>query len=169
MTNTYDRGDDIRLTATFRKAPVAPATVGDLQQPTAAVILVKKPDDTWAGYKSDSADWSDQGNWDAEANTPALVNGAGTAADYYTSTTVGTVDFGDGDITFAVDDQVFYNGDIWHKIPTPSAIETTNPSAGIEYIDQSVAQAGTWYYRSEGAGTGQAGAENDFRVRASRF
>ena len=163
MTNTYDRGDDLRLTATFTNA------AGAAQDPGAAVILVKKPDDTWVGYKSDAADWSDQGNWSAATNVPALANGTGTAADYYTSTTAGSVDFGDGSITFAINDQVFYNGDVWHKIPTPSATETTNSAVGTEYIDQSVAQSGTWYYRSEGAGTGQAGAESWFKVRASEF
>ena len=130
---------------------------------------MKKPDGTWVGYKSAAADWSDQGNWAADTNTPALANGTGTATHYYTNTAIGTVDFGDGDITFAVDDQVFYNGDAWHKIPTPSATETTNSVAGTEYIDQPVAQSGTWHYRSEGAGTGQAGAESSFKVRESEF
>jgi hypothetical protein len=163
VANIYDRGDDIRLTGTFTDA------AGVVQQPSAAVILVKKPDDTWVGYKSAAADWSDQGNWSAATNTPALTNGTGTAADYYTSTTAGSVDFGDGSITFAISDQVYYNGDAWHRIPTPSALETTNPSTGIEYVDQSLTQTGTWYYRSEGAGTGQAGAEKAIKVRRSEF
>ena len=163
MANTYDRGDDLRLTATFTDAS------GTAQQPSAAVIMVKKPDGAWVGYKSAAADWSDQGNWSAATNVPALANGTGTAADYYTSTTAGSVDFGDGSITFAISDQVFYNGDVWHKIPSPSATETTNSVVGTEYVDQSVAQSGWWYYRAEGAGTGQSGAEETFRVRVSEF
>ena len=163
MANTYDRGDKLRLTATFTNA------AGVAQQPTAAVILVKKPDDTWVSYKSAAADWSDQGAWNAASNTPTLANGTGTAGHYYTNSAAATVDFGDGDITFAVDDQVYYNGDVWHKIPTPSATETTNSATGVEYVDQPATQSGTWYYRAEGVGTGQSGAENDFSVRESQF
>ena len=162
MANTYDRGDDIRLTATFTDS----ASV--VQDPTAAVILVKKPNDTWAGYKS-TITWSDQGAWSPVSDTPILANGTGTAGQYYTCSAAGAKDFGDGSITFAVNDEVFYNGDVWHRIPTPSAATITKLSTGVYYIDQSVAQSGTWYYRAEGVGTGQAGAESQFHIRESVF
>jgi hypothetical protein len=142
--------------------------VGDLQDPTAAVIVVQKPDETEVGYKT-STGWTDKTTWNATTNVPSLANGTGTAGWYYTVDTAGSVDFGDGSITFAVDDQVFYNGDVWHKLPSPIASTLTNSGTGIYYIDQPVAQSGTWYYRSEGVGTGQAGADENFTVRESQF
>jgi hypothetical protein len=162
VANIYDRGDDIRLTGTFTDA------AGVVQDPTAGVILVKKPDATWVGYKT-AFGWADQGNWNGADNTPTLANGTGTAGHFYTNTAVASIDLGDGLITFAIDDQVFYNGDVWHRIPTPNATTLTKSSTGVYYIDQPVAQSGTWYYRSEGAGTGQAGAEENYRVRISEF
>lgn len=55
------------------------------------------------------------GNWSASSNTPTLANGTGTAFTFYTSTTAGTVNFGAGPITFAIGDQVYYNGSIWQN------------------------------------------------------
>jgi hypothetical protein len=54
-----------------------------------------------------------KGTWDASTNTPTLVNGVGEAGDYYIVSVAGTVDFGDGDITFAVNDYVVYTGTSW--------------------------------------------------------
>lgn len=54
-----------------------------------------------------------KGTWDASTNTPTLVNGVGESGDYYIVSVGGTVDFGDGDITFAVNDYVVYTGTSW--------------------------------------------------------
>jgi hypothetical protein len=61
-----------------------------------------------------------QGTWDASNNTPALANGAGNAdtaiGDVYRVTVAGTVDFGAGDIAFAVGDYAILNSSkIWEK------------------------------------------------------
>ena len=56
------------------------------------------------------------GAWDASTNTPTLANGVGTSGDYYHVIVAGTQDLGSGNITFALGDDVWYNGSIWQKI-----------------------------------------------------
>jgi len=71
-----------------------------------------------------------KGTWNATTNIPTLADGSGTAGWYYRVTTAGTTDFGSGNITFAVGDDVSYNGTIWEKIPaatiTGNAITKTD-------------------------------------------
>ena len=162
MANTYDKPDDIRLTATFTDS------AGDAQDPTAAIISVKKPDGTYVSYKTGTG-WADQGNWDASANNPSLSNGTGTAGHFYDVSVAGSVDFGDGSITFTTNDQVFYTGDVWDIIRNPSTTTLTKSGTGVYYVDQVVAQSGTWYYRAAAAGTGTSGAESWLNVRTSQF
>ena len=54
------------------------------------------------------------GTWNANTNTPTIANGTGTAGQFYIVTTAGTWN----GITFAVQDQVYYNGTIWQRIPS---------------------------------------------------
>ena len=70
-----------------------------------------------------------QGGWDASTNTPTLNN---TSSSYNTNgfefvtTKSGTVNFGAGNVTFAVGDNVIYDGTKWVKIPIGSSAGTTN-------------------------------------------
>ena len=70
-----------------------------------------------------------QGGWDASTNTPTLNN---TSSSYNTNgfefvtTKAGTVNFGLGNVTFAVGDNVIYDGTKWVKIPIGSSAGTTN-------------------------------------------
>lgn len=70
-----------------------------------------------------------QGGWDASTNTPTLNN---TSSAYNTNgfefvtTKSGTVNFGAGNVTFAVGDNVIYDGTKWVKIPIGSSAGTTN-------------------------------------------
>lgn len=59
-----------------------------------------------------------EGNWDASTNTPTLTDGTGNTGDVYEVTVEGTVDFGNGNISFAVGDFVVYgaNGK-WYRSP----------------------------------------------------
>jgi hypothetical protein len=68
-----------------------------------------------ATYLPTGADTA-KGAWDANANSPALADGAGTAGDYYDVTTAGTQNLGSGNITFTVGDVVKYDGSVWYKI-----------------------------------------------------
>ena len=60
-----------------------------------------------------------QGNWDAAANSPALVSGTGTPDDFYTVSVAGSTSV-DGVAVWAVGDQVRFNGSIWQKVPAPA-------------------------------------------------
>ena len=70
-----------------------------------------------------------QGGWSAATNTPTLNN---TSSAYNTNgfefvcTASGTVNFGAGNVTFAVGDNVIYDGTKWVKIPIGSSAGTTN-------------------------------------------
>ena len=70
-----------------------------------------------------------QGGWSAATNTPTLNN---TSSAYNTNgyefvcTAAGTVNFGLGNTTFAIGDNVIYDGVKWVKIPIGSSAGTTN-------------------------------------------
>lgn len=57
-----------------------------------------------------------EGNWNADTNTPHLVNGTGTKGDFYTCNVAGTCDFGAGAISFLENDRVIYDGTVWSKL-----------------------------------------------------
>lgn len=56
-----------------------------------------------------------KGDWAASTNTPTLADGTGGTGDFYIATDGGTVDFGSGNITFALGDKVYYTGSVWAK------------------------------------------------------
>ncbi len=47
----------------------------------------------------------------------ALIDGTGTAGNYYACNNAGTYDYGSGNITLAIGDQLYYSGTVWLKIP----------------------------------------------------
>jgi len=53
--------------------------------------------------------------YDIITDIPSLENGTGTLNSEYVLTTAGTRDFGDGNITFGIDDIIAYNGTVWYK------------------------------------------------------
>ena len=81
------------------------------------------------------------GAWSAAANNPALANGAGTNGNEYICSAAGTVNFGAGNITFAVGDAVIYNGTLnqWIRIPASSAL------ASLTFATTGGASSGTSY------------------------
>jgi len=77
-----------------------------------------------------------KGSWDASTNTPTLADGTGNAGDVYICSVAGTVNFGSGPITFAVGDQVIYNGTIWQKIGAGAGSITGSGTSGeIAYFN----------------------------------
>ncbi|MCK5607123.1 hypothetical protein KAR91_34890 [Candidatus Pacearchaeota archaeon] len=64
-----------------------------------------------------------KGAWNANTNTPTLIDGTGDNGDVYKCSVAGTQNFGSGDITFNVSDWVVYNGSIWERSPN-SDVET---------------------------------------------
>jgi hypothetical protein len=70
-----------------------------------------------------------QGGWSAATNTPTLSNASSaynTNGFEFVCTAAGTVNFGLGNVTFAVGDNVIYDGVKWVKIPIGSSAGTTN-------------------------------------------
>lgn len=157
MANTWDIGDEPRLTATFKD------DVGVATDPTAAIIIVKKPNGTVLTYLS-SAGFSSQGAWDASANSPALADGVGTAGHYYTVSTAGAQLFGDKSLAFAAGDRVYYNGKVWRRLQNVQTASLAKPSTGVFYVDQYLSLPGMWVYGSDGVGARAAG-EDYFYVR----
>jgi len=70
-----------------------------------------------------------QGGWSAATNTPTLSNASSaynTNGFEFVTTDAGTVNFGAGNVTFAVGDNVIYDGVKWVKIPIGSSSGTVN-------------------------------------------
>jgi len=65
-----------------------------------------------------------KGFWNAASNTPALADGTGTAANFYYVSSAGTQNLGSGNITFAVNDIVIYNGTIWQQMTVSNSVTT---------------------------------------------
>lgn len=150
MPNTYDMGQEVRLTATYSSAP------------TGAIITVIKPNGTVLNYLSSSG-FSSQGNWNASTNSPTLADGTGTAGHYYTVNVAGTQTFGDESITFAVGDRIYYNGKVWRRLQNVQATALSGSSTAF-YIDQYLSLKGSWLYGTDGVGV-RAASENHFIVR----
>ena len=66
-----------------------------------------------------------KGQWNAETNTPTLVNGTGTKGDFYVVSVAGTHNFGSGDIQFFVNDRVIYDGSVWSRL-SAGDVKTVN-------------------------------------------
>jgi hypothetical protein len=88
-----------------------------------------------------------QGGWDASTNTPTLNN---TSSSYNTNgfefvtTKSGTVNFGLGNVTFAVGDNVIYDGTKWVKIPIGSSAGTTNNAITFDNAGAGAASGSTF-------------------------
>ncbi len=79
-----------------------------------------------------------KGAWNANTNTPTLANGTGTGGWFYLVDIAGTTDFGAGAITFAIGDEVIYNGSIWQKIGNPGTVASVSNSDGTLTISPTV-------------------------------
>jgi hypothetical protein len=79
-----------------------------------------------------------KGSWDASTNTPRLANGNGQAGDMYLVSAAGSVNFGNGPISFSVGDSVYYgsNGQ-YFKSANTSSIISVNGKTGAVVIDRS--------------------------------
>lgn len=85
-----------------------------------------------------------QGAWNANTNTPALADGAGSAGDVYRVSVAATRNLGSGAIEFAVGDYAIYNGTTWEKSDTTDAVASVAGKKGavtLEVADVSGAEA----------------------------
>lgn len=72
------------------------------------------------------------GSWDANTNTPTIVNGTGTQGDFYIVSVAGSTNI-DGTSTWAVGDEIGFNGTVWQRIPATgvTASELSTAITGI--------------------------------------
>lgn len=93
-----------------------------------------------------------KGTWDADTNTPTLADGVGDVGDLYRVTVAGTVDFGSGDIEFAVGDSVVYNGTVWEKWDMSDSVSSVNGQTGTVVLDTGdISESGNLYFTDERA------------------
>lgn len=71
-----------------------------------------------------------KGNWNANLNSPTLVDGVGTKGDFYIVSVAGTQDLGHGSITFFENDRVIYDGSIWSRL-SAGDVKTVNNIAPV--------------------------------------
>lgn len=96
-----------QLSPNFVTTNVAIAAIGDSTE----VAIGKLQTQTFA-----LGEGAYQGVWNAATNTPTLSNSTIEAAGHwYSVTAAGTVDFGGGNITFALNDRVYSNGTTYQK------------------------------------------------------
>lgn len=66
-----------------------------------------------------------KGTWNAETNTPTLVDGGGTNGDFYVVSVGGTQIFDGVEVTFLANDRIIYNSEIWTKL-SGGSVRTVN-------------------------------------------
>lgn len=72
-----------------------------------------------------------QGVWDADTNTPTLLDGSGNVGDVYRVSVAGDRNLGSGTISFNVGDYVIYNSsEVWEKSDTTDAVATVAGRTG---------------------------------------
>ena len=57
-----------------------------------------------------------KGQWNAETNTPTLVDGTGSKGDFYIVSVAGTQNLGSGNIQFSANDRIIYDGSVWARL-----------------------------------------------------
>jgi len=88
--------------------PTGNLAADDVQE--ALVELQGDIDDIYADIAALPDPMEYKGTWSAATNTPTLTDGSGDNGDVYHVNAAGTVDFGNGNISFEVGDKVVYNG-----------------------------------------------------------
>jgi len=87
------------------------------------------------------------GTWNANTNTPTLVNGIGNAGDVYLCNVAGTTNFGAGPISFFVGDQVIYSGSIWQRASgatgTVTSVAVTETGDSLNITGSPITTSGT--------------------------
>ena len=125
----------------------------DNSAPTADAQLANKKyvDDQVAGITVPTV-FELQGNWDASTNTPALANTDSGVANYlYYVNVAGTVDFGAGNMTFAMGDWVYNVNGAWEKADNNDDVLSVNGQTGIVVLDSDdIAEGVSNFYYTEG-------------------
>jgi len=86
-----------------------------------------------------------KGGWDANANNPHLQDGTGTIGWLYRCTVAGSQTFGGVLTSFAVNDDIWYDGAIWRKVSNQALVTSVNTKTGavvLTYSDVGADAAG---------------------------
>lgn len=89
-----------------------------------------------------------QGQYDITTNTPALSDGTGNNGDVYECSAAGTRNFGSGNITVAIKDQLMYNGSVWEL--SPASTIYARLSGGVVPVSQGGTNASSYTSPSSG-------------------
>ncbi len=83
------------------------------------------------------------GTWDASTNTPTLSdNDIGVGGYLYQVAVAGSVDFGNGSISFDVGDKVVNNGTVWQKWDMTDGVISVNGQGGLVVLNTDDVQQG---------------------------
>lgn len=74
-------------------------------------------------------DGSYKGSWNATTNTPTIASGVGVNGDYYIVSVAGTTTI-DGISSWAVNDQLRFNGTVWEKFASTATVSSVNAKVG---------------------------------------
>lgn len=87
------------------------------------------------------------GTWNASTNTPTLADGVGTLGQYYIVNAPGTQNLGSGSVTYALGDNVIYNGSIWEKVANSGGVTSVNGMTGaVSLTTANIPESGNLYY-----------------------
>lgn len=78
-----------------------------------------------------------KGAWNAETNTPNLLNGEGNVGDFYKTGVAGEYNFGNGSYTFAEGDWVIFAAGVWQRLGSSDAVSMVNGRIGSVVINKS--------------------------------
>jgi len=87
------------------------------------------------------------GAWNASTNTPTVINGTGTVGEYYIVSVAGTQNLGAGSVSYALGDNIVYNGTIWERIPNSGGVTSVNSQTGaVSLTTANVPEVTNLYY-----------------------
>lgn len=81
-----------------------------------------------------------KGTWDASSNNPNISSSIGINLEYYTVSTAGNINLGNGLISFYVDDWVIYNGSNWVKVGNSSSKVKNITNINSSTLDERIIQ-----------------------------
>lgn len=78
-----------------------------------------------------------KGAWNAETNTPTLLDGEGGVGDFYKTSIAGTYNFGNGSYTFAEGDWVIFAAGVWQRLGSSDSVAMVNGKVGAVTVNKS--------------------------------
>lgn len=72
------------------------------------------------------------GDWNATTNTPTLINGTGLTGSVYRVSVAGTLDLGNGSLTYGIDEIIYYNSTKWVKLIQSQISDILNLQSSLD-------------------------------------